>query len=150
MVAFSGKLGGILVAIQNPKSRFNFQKPVHDTVAPNGGNMPRHCLTLDLQDDPAKIAEYKRHHEKIWPEIRDSLFAAGVTHMEIYLHDTRMFMIMDVSPDFSFEKKAAMDAANPKVLEWEALMGNFQAVPEGADPVRRWAAMEKVFDLALQ
>jgi hypothetical protein len=29
-------------------------------------------------------------------------------------------------------------------------MGNFQAVPEGADPVRRWATMEKVFDLTLQ
>jgi L-rhamnose mutarotase len=109
--------------------------------------MPRHCLTLDLQDDPAKIAEYKRHHEKIWPEIRDSLFASGVTDMEIYLLGTRMFMIMDVDPAFSFEKKASMDAANPKVLEWESLMGNFQAVPEGADPVRRWQPMERVFDL---
>jgi len=112
--------------------------------------MPRHCLTLDLQNDPKKIAEYKRYHEKIWPEIRDSLFAAGVTEMEIYLLGTRMFMIMDVGDDFSFEKKAAMDSANPKVLEWEALMGNFQAVPKGANPVRRWAPMEKVFDLAKQ
>ena len=59
--------------------------------------MPRHCLTLDLQNDPKKIAEYKRYHEKIWPEIRDSLFAAGVIAMEIYLLGTRMFMIMDVS-----------------------------------------------------
>jgi L-rhamnose mutarotase len=112
--------------------------------------MPRHCLTLDLQDDPKKIAEYKRYHEKIWPEIRDSLFAAGVTNMEIYLVGTRMFMIMDVGDEFSFEKKAAMDAANPRVMEWEAVMGDFQAVPDGADPVRRWAVMEKVFDLAKQ
>jgi L-rhamnose mutarotase len=112
--------------------------------------MPRHCLTLDLQDDPHKIAEYKRYHEKIWPEIRDSLFAAGVTDMEIYLAGTRMFMIMDVDDAFSFEKKAEMDSANPKVLEWEAVMANFQAVPEGADPVKRWAVMEKVFDLADQ
>jgi len=112
--------------------------------------MPRHCLTLDLQDDPAKIAEYKRYHEKIWPEIRDSLYAAGVTQMEIYLLGTRMFMIMDVNEGFSFEKKAQMDSANPKVLEWEAVMANFQAVPEGANPVRRWHAMEKVFDLSKQ
>ena len=112
--------------------------------------MPRHCLTLDLQDDPKKIADYKRYHEKIWPEIRDSLFAAGVTDMEIYLAGTRMFMIMDVDDAFSFEKKAEMDSANPKVLEWEAVMANFQAVPEGADPVKRWAVMERVFDLALQ
>ena len=112
--------------------------------------MPRHCLTLDLQDVPAKIAEYKRYHEKIWPEIRDSLYAAGVTQMEIYLLGTRMFMIMDVNEGFSFEKKAQMDSANPKVLEWEAVMANFQAVPEGANPVRRWQAMEKVFDLSKQ
>jgi len=112
--------------------------------------MPRHCLTLDLQDDPEKIAEYKRYHEKIWPEIRESLFEAGVMGMEIYLLGTRMFMIMDVSDEFSFEAKAAMDSANPKVLAWEELMGNFQAVPAGADSVRRWAVMEKVFDLADQ
>ena len=112
--------------------------------------MPRHCLTLDLQDDPDKIAEYKRYHEKIWPEIRDSLYAAGVKQMEIYLLGTRMFMIMDVSDDFSFDRKAAMDSANPRVMEWEALMANFQAVPEGANPVRRWAPLEKVFDLSRQ
>jgi hypothetical protein len=43
-----------------------------------------------------------------------------------------------------------MDSANPKVLEWEELMSNFQAVPEGANPVSRWAAMERVFDLSKQ
>jgi len=112
--------------------------------------MPRHCLTLDLQNDPAKITEYKRYHEKIWPEVRDSLFAAGIQQMEIYLDRTHLFMIMDVTEDFSFERKAKMDTANPKVLEWEALMGNFQAVPEGADPVRRWKIVEKVFDLSKQ
>lgn len=112
--------------------------------------MPRYCLTLDLQNDPAKIAEYKRYHQKIWPEVRDSLYAAGVQQMEIYLLDTRMFMIMDVSGDFSFDRKAAMDSVNPKVLEWEALMANFQAVPEGANPVRRWQIMDKVFDLSKQ
>lgn len=112
--------------------------------------MPRHCLTLDLKDDAAKIAEYKRHHEKIWPEIRDSLHAAGVTGMEIYLLGTRMFMIMDVAEGFSFERKAEMDRANPKVQEWEALMAQFQAVPEGGDLVKKWQPMEKVFDLAEQ
>ena len=112
--------------------------------------MPRYCLTFDLQDDPKKIAEYKRRHEKIWPEVRDSLFDAGILAMEIYLTGTRMFMIMDVNDSFSIEKKAAMDRANPKVQEWEASMAEFQGVPEGADPVRRWTLMDKVFDLAKQ
>ncbi len=58
--------------------------------------MPRHCLTLDLKDDAKAIAEYKRYHVKIWPEVKKSLFDAGVLEMEIYLLGTRMFMIMDV------------------------------------------------------
>jgi L-rhamnose mutarotase len=112
--------------------------------------MPRYCLTFDLQNDPKKIAEYKRRHQKIWPEVRDSLYAAGILAMEIYLTGTRLFMIMDVNDSFSIEKKAAMDRANPKVQEWEASMAEFQDVPEGADPVRRWTLMDKVFDLAKQ
>ena len=51
--------------------------------------MRRHCLTLDLKDDEAAIAEYKRYHVKIWPEVKKSLFDAGILDMEIYLLGTR-------------------------------------------------------------
>ncbi|CAG2172732.1 unnamed protein product, partial [Oppiella nova] len=37
-----------------------------------------------------------------------------------------MFMIMETEDDFSFERKAQMDANNPKVQEWEQLMWTFQ------------------------
>jgi L-rhamnose mutarotase len=107
----------------------------------------RFCLTLDLKDDPALIAEYKRHHEKVWPEITESLKDAGVVDMEIYLLGTRMFMIMEVDSEFSFAKKAKMDLANPKVREWEELMGKFQNPLPNASPVERWQVMEKVFEL---
>lgn len=33
----------------------------------------RFCLTLDLQDDPKLIEEYKRYHQKVWPEIVRSI-----------------------------------------------------------------------------
>ena len=63
----------------------------------------RYCLTLDLKDDAKLIAEYKRYHKKIWPEITKSIKEAGIEDLEIYLHGTRMFMIMEVSENFSFE-----------------------------------------------
>jgi L-rhamnose mutarotase len=107
----------------------------------------RFCLTLDLKDDPALIAEYKRYHEKVWPEITKSLKDAGVLDMEIYLLGTRMFMIMEVDSEFSFAKKAKVDLANPKVREWEELMGRFQNPLPDASPVERWQLMERVFEL---
>ena len=113
-------------------------------------DMPRHCLTLDLKDDATAIAEYKRYHVKIWPEVKQSLLDAGVVAMEIYLLGTRMFMIMDVNDKFSLSAKAAADAANAKVQEWETIMGGFtQPLPQSR-PGQRWVAMERVFSLAEQ
>ena len=107
----------------------------------------RYCLTLDLKNDPALIAEYKRYHEKIWPDITESIRSSGIEDMEIYLLGTRMFMIMEVSETFSFERKAKADLANPKVGEWEELMWNFQQPLPNAKPGEKWQLMEKIFEL---
>ena len=107
----------------------------------------RFCLTLDLKNDPALIAAYKKHHEKIWPEITESIRSSGILDMEIYLRGTRMFMIMEVDERFSFEKKAKADQQNSKVQEWEQLMWKFQqALPE-AKPGEKWLLMERIFKL---
>jgi len=108
----------------------------------------RYCLTLDLKGDPKLIAEYKRHHEKIWPEISRSIRGSGIDDMEIYLHGTRMFMIMEVAEDFSFEAKAEADRLNPKVQEWEKLMWKFQQPLPEAKPGEKWLLMERVFKLS--
>jgi L-rhamnose mutarotase len=107
----------------------------------------RFCLTLDLKDDPRLIAEYKRYHEKIWPEITQSIKDCGIEGMEIYLLGTRMFMIMEVNKSFSFEAKGKADRLNPKVQEWETLMGTFQQLLPQAKPGEKWLLMERVFKL---
>ena len=110
-------------------------------------NRRRYGLTLDLKDDPQLIAEYKRYHEKIWPEITLSIKDAGIEDMEIYLLGTRMFMVMEVNEQFSFEAKARADRENPKVREWEELMWKFQEVLPGAKPGEKWLLMETIFKL---
>ena len=109
----------------------------------------RYCLTLDLQDDPALIAEYRRYHQKIWPEITRSIKDSGIIDMEIYLLGTRMFMIMEVDEGFSFETKAAADRANSKVREWEELMWKFQQPLPQAKAGEKWLLMERIFKLEL-
>ena len=109
--------------------------------------MKRYCLALDLRNDPQLIAEYEACHRKVWPEILDSIRNSGITNMEIYRLGSRLFMIMETADYFSFEKKAAMDAANPRVQEWEALMWRFQQALPGAKPGEKWMLMEKIFEL---
>lgn len=107
----------------------------------------RYCLTLDLKDDPRLIAEYKRYHEKIWPEITDSIKNSGIEDMEIYLLGTRLFMIMEVNETFTFEAKAKADSLNPKVQEWEKLMWAHQEALPQAKPGEKWLLMEQIFKL---
>jgi L-rhamnose mutarotase len=108
----------------------------------------RHCLTLDLKDDPVLIAEYRRHHDAVWPEVLASLRAAGIVNAEIYLRGTRMVMVLDVGPGFSFERKAAADATNPVVQRWETLMWRFQQALPGTPAGEKWQLMERIWEFS--
>lgn len=107
------------------------------------------CYALDLHDDPALIAEYERWHqpENIWPEIPASILAAGVRDMQIFRAGNRLFMLMEVEPDFSAARKAQTDAANPRVQAWEAMMEKFQQALPFAVSDEKWVPMQRIFSL---
>ncbi|RKR80870.1 L-rhamnose mutarotase [Mucilaginibacter gracilis] len=109
--------------------------------------MNKYCLACDLIDDPVLIAEYDEQHRQVWPEILDSINGSGITNMEIYRFGTRLFMIMETDDSFTFERKAAMDAANAKVQQWEQLMWKFQQAIPGSKPGEKWVFMNKIFQL---
>jgi L-rhamnose mutarotase len=109
--------------------------------------MKRYCLTVDLKDDAQLIAEYEAYHRDIWPGIKKSILDSGITGMEIYRFDNRLFMIMETDDSFSFERKAAMDAGNEKVQEWETLMWKFQQPLKNARPGEKWVLMDEIFKL---
>ena len=108
----------------------------------------RFALALDLNDDPALIAEYERHHAQVWPEIERSLRDAGITRLEIYRTGNRLFMLLEAGSEFSFDAKAAADAANPKVREWEALMWRYQQALPWARPGEKWVLMDCIYELS--
>jgi L-rhamnose mutarotase len=107
----------------------------------------RYCLALDLKNDAGLIAEYEQWHREIWPEIRTSIRDGGITDMEIYRLEDRLFMIIETSADFSFERKGAMDAANPAVQKWEELMWKYQVAVPGGKPGEKWRVSKKIFSL---
>ena len=107
----------------------------------------RYCLALDLKDDVALIEEYCRLHERIWPEITESIRSAGIVGMEIWRTNNRLFMIMTTNASFDGAAKAVADARHPKVQEWEALMWRFQQPLPWADPGQKWVPMTRIFSL---
>jgi L-rhamnose mutarotase len=108
--------------------------------------MRQFCLACDLKDDEKLIRAYDDYHQKVWPEIKESLQQSGIDAMEIYRTGNRLFMIIRVTSDFSFERKAAMDLSNPVVQKWESLMSTFQQQIPWAAPGVKWILMERVFN----
>ena len=49
----------------------------------HGQPVKRYVQTMDLKDDPALIAEYRRRHsrEESWKEIRDGIREVGILEM---------------------------------------------------------------------
>ena len=107
----------------------------------------RYCLALDLKDDPKLISEYDRYHEDVWPEITRSILDSGIRDLEIYRVGNRLFMVMEVSDEFSFEAKASADRNDPRVVEWEELMWEFQQPLPDAKPGEKWIPMKRIFKL---
>ena len=109
----------------------------------------RHCFALDLKDDQKLIDAYKKHHQagNVWPEIIESIKGSGIENLDIYLVANRLFMVMEVNEQFSFEAKQADDLNNAKVVAWEELMWNFQQKLPWATGDEKWLLMENIFTL---
>jgi L-rhamnose mutarotase len=108
--------------------------------------MKKYCLACDLKEEDDLIRSYDEFHQNVWPEIKESLRQSGILEMEIYRTGNRLFMIIKVKTDFSFEKKAEMDLANPVVQKWETLMSTFQKQIPWAKPGVKWVLMDKIFN----
>jgi L-rhamnose mutarotase len=110
--------------------------------------MNRTLLMVDLKDDPARIATYVEHHERVWPEVIASLRQAGIRELDIYLLGRRLVMIVETDGRDVRECFASHRSSAPRVVEWEVLMKSLQEPPPGSAPEDWWAAMRPVFRLA--
>jgi L-rhamnose mutarotase len=104
-------------------------------------------LTLLLQDDAAKIAEYKEQHRAVWPAVTARLRECGVQQMHIFLRGTRMFMYLVTDDAFDPARDFARINEDPESARWNAYMATLQARAPEAGPEEWWAPMELVFDL---
>ena len=113
------------------------------------GPVKRFCQTLDLKDNPELIAEYRRRHSdgEAWPEIIEGIKDVGILEMEIYLVDTRLFMIVETALDFDWDTAMARLATLPRQQEWENYMSEFQKAAPGSSSDEKWRMMDRMFYL---
>lgn len=107
--------------------------------------MKEFAYTVFLKDDPKLIAEYKKQHAAVWPEVVASFKGLGVERIRIWLRGRQLFMVLEAKDNFDPAVAwPAHRAKGGRIIEWEEWMDTFQdrvACPTG------WVELEKVCDL---
>lgn len=97
---------------------------------------------------PEKVAEYKRLHAAVWPEILELISACNITNYSIYLKEPENLLFgywEYVGTDFEADMKRM--AENPCNKEWWSVCMPCQRPLETRAEGEWWATMEEVFHL---
>ena len=109
----------------------------------------RYVQTMDLKDEPALIAEYRRRHSQgeAWPEILAGIREVGILEMDIYILGSRLVMIVETPVDFDWDTAMSRLATLPRQQEWEEYMACFQKCAPTATSNQKWQMMDRIFHL---
>ncbi|HZA81816.1 MAG TPA: L-rhamnose mutarotase [Actinomycetes bacterium] len=103
----------------------------------------RVCFLLQVRPD--RVAEYRRRHAAVWPEMREALSAAGWHNYSLFLRDDGLLVGYLECEDFD-AARATMDATEVNA-RWQAEMQEFFEELDGQRPDERMRPLEEVFHL---
>ena len=106
--------------------------------------MKRIGFLLKVKQD--KIAEYKKGHEAVWPEMLDALRRTGWHNYSLFLREDGLLFGY-------FETPESLQAAQAGMLErevntrWQQFMAPYFESPNNARPDEMFLELEEVFHL---
>lgn len=97
---------------------------------------------------PEHIADYRRLHADVWPDVLARLTASNITNYSIFLRqpENLMFSYWEYVGT-NFEADSAAIAADPVTREWWAICGPMQLPLESRAEGEWWASMDEVFHM---
>ena len=106
--------------------------------------MQRMGMLINLKPD--KVAEYKRIHKIVWPEVLKKISACNITNYSIFLKEPEnlLFGYWEYHGD-NFSADAASMAADPKTQEWWNICIPYQIPLSTRKDGEWWSMMEEVF-----
>lgn len=111
---------------------------------PGGRVMRRMGMVIGIR--PEHIAEYRRLHAAVWPEVLARIAASHIRNYTIFLREPEnlLFGYWEYH-GVDFEADAAKIAADPATQDWWRLCGPCQDPLESRADNEWWAMMEEVF-----
>jgi L-rhamnose mutarotase len=99
-----------------------------------------------LKVRPDKLAEYREHHKKVWPEMLDALRRHGWGNYSLFLRDDGLlFGYFETPADFATALAGmAQEDVNAR---WQKIMAPYFEALDGRPPDEGMLELEEVFHL---
>lgn len=103
--------------------------------------MKRHAFTMKLK--PGVVAEYKKRHDEIWPELSRAIRDAGISDYSIFLDEETLTLF---AVQKQTDNNTAADLPNhPIVKKWWAHMAPLMEANPDNSP--KCSGLKEVFHL---
>jgi L-rhamnose mutarotase len=106
--------------------------------------MKRIGFVLKVKQD--KLAEYKRQHEQVWPEMLDALRDTGWHNYSLFLRDDGLLFGYFETPE-SLQVAQARMAEREVNTRWQTFMAPFFESPNNARPDEMFVELSEIFHL---
>ncbi len=104
--------------------------------------MTRVGFLLKVRQD--KIEEYKKHHQKVWPEMLEALRRTGWRNYSLFMRpDGLLFGYFEA--DTSFAASLAGMSKEEVNERWQTLMSPYFEAPPGSHADKMMVELEEVF-----
>jgi len=95
---------------------------------------------------PEKLAEYKKLHSAVWPDVLKMIKECNIRNYSIYYRDGLLFSYFEYSGS-NYEADMAKMAADPATQKWWDVCKPCQKPLENCRQDEWWADAEEVFHL---
>lgn len=124
-----------------------FNKSIHCTDTTVTRQWNDYLLTANLVKDTVLQHEYMAFHKtqfSDWPEVAQGFCNAGFQQLLVFRNDRQLLLVISVPSDKTLDEldpKTVED--NPRMVEWNNLMAQYQEGIEGASENETWVFLEK-------
>ena len=99
-----------------------------------------------LKVKPERLAEYKRHHEQVWPDMLRALRDAGWHNYSLFVRDDGLLFGYFETPE-SLQAAQARMAEQDVNTRWQQFMAPFFESPDNARPDEMFVELTEIFHL---
>lgn len=107
-----------------------------------------YLLTANLLEDKVLQQEYVEYHDsqfEVWPEVAEGFCHANFQQLMVYRNGRQLLLVISIPANKTLDELNPLTVENnPRMVEWNNIMGKYQEGIEGTAPEETWVFLEKI------